>query len=561
MYPRAGGDVTPPEHRDVLGAYELEQSFAVSEVSLLHRAQALEQRDELFVIKRLQARHRDDTELAPLFLRGARLTRGRALAGVIRTIAVHELPEPYIVMEHVAGLTLAQLLAARARDSLRLALPALCGALDGLHALHAELSVIHGAPSARHILVGEDGSARLIDLVHTQGAGLPWHPRLDDWLMPSEMAPEQVMAPAYADGRCDVFIVGAVLWNVLTGTSPFAAPGRDAALHKMLRGAIPLPSEHGSEAGRGFDQICMRALQRSRSERFASAQEMASAIREEARRARLWATQEEVATWVTSAAVAARCGALAGNSYTGATIAGLGPTLDAVRPLGASPEASLHAGRGARGPAQTASTRADIRQSRLRLRATTSTSGPFDPRGADAIRGVLDAPSSWQALQESIPPILTAEARRRSRGLRLSLAISAAAALALCALTYRELSFDAPSLPASPVASVGSPAAGSEDKSVAPSATLQALLRADDRPAETPPRAPAPRSQRTPRQKLARAEERAPAARGRTPLRPAPREAPAPSFATEADVSPAASPSLVAPPKAELEIPDNPYRD
>jgi hypothetical protein len=154
------------------------------------------------------------------------------------------------------------------------------------------------------VLIGEDGVARLFDLTHAIGTGFSVAARRSLRLSPAEMAPEQVLAPMHVDARCDLFIVGTVLWRALTGQPLFEHAQREEALSQLLRKPILAPSEAGSVAGKRFDRICLRALARSRAERYASAAEMARELKVEAERAELFASREEIASLVRTLAAA-----------------------------------------------------------------------------------------------------------------------------------------------------------------------------------------------------------------------------------------------------------------
>jgi hypothetical protein len=223
---------------------------------------------------------------------------------IVRTLAVTEGANPFLVLEHLKGATLSQLLAAsQGSDNTRFVVRVLLDVLAGLTAMHElrgpegdATPYIHQAPSARHIMVGQDGRARLIDLMHAAGPGLPASSMRQRFLRPEEMSPEQASGTGHIDARCDVFIVGTVLWEALTGERLFAASSAEEAQAKVLRMPISAPSLHGTSSF--FDGVCTRALMRVRVGRYNSAGEMADALRDVAQARGLCAGHEEVAAWV-----------------------------------------------------------------------------------------------------------------------------------------------------------------------------------------------------------------------------------------------------------------------
>lgn len=299
--------------QELLGSYALSAQLAAGHLTTLHRAHvAGSDAGASLVVKRLHYSFVHEQADRELLLAAGRAGMRVRSSNVIRVLSVHEDPEPFLVMEHVPGVTLGTLLAEiEEEEALRFVLPVLVDVLQGLEVLHglrsadgAASSLVHGAPSARHVLIGEDGVARLFDLTHAIGTGFSVTARRSLRLSPAEMAPEQVLAPMHVDARCDLFIVGTVLWRALTGQPLFEHAQREEALSQLLRKPILAPSEAGSVAGKRFDRICLRALARARAERYASAAEMARELKAEAERAGLFASREEIASLVRTLAAA-----------------------------------------------------------------------------------------------------------------------------------------------------------------------------------------------------------------------------------------------------------------
>jgi hypothetical protein len=314
MFHRSAEDAPPAMQSQRLGNFTLTSLVSSGALTTVHRArgslaQGSENVEAEYAVKRLQPKYVNDRELRAALLASGQIGLKVSSPRVMRTLAVHEEPELFLVLEYLDGVSLQALLARPDSTSgtpefARCAVPILVDVLSGLHALHSAggregtpTGWVHGAPCARHIMVMPDGTGRLTDLTHVVGPGLAWSPRRDAFLIADEMAPEQALAPAHIDQRCDLFIIGSVLWHVLTGKSLFAAEDADASLRSMLRMSIPAPSEVRATVGRALDGVCMRALQRPRQGRFASAPEMATALREKAEQAGLWASREEIAAW------------------------------------------------------------------------------------------------------------------------------------------------------------------------------------------------------------------------------------------------------------------------
>jgi hypothetical protein len=316
---------------ELLGSYALVSELASGHLTTLHRAHVAGSAGGALVIKRLLYSHVHETADRELLLAAGRAAMRVRSPHVARVLSVHEDPEPFLVMEHVTGVPLSTLLEETLdREVLRYVFPILVDVLMGLEAMHelrdatgGDVPLVHGAPSARHILIGDDGVARLVDFTHatyctrslagadtraSTGPGFSVAARRSLRLQPAEMAPEQVLAPMHIDTRCDLFIVGTVLWRALTGQPLFQHEQREEALRQLLKKPILAPSEAGSPLGKRFDRICLRALARVRADRYGSAAEMARELKVEAERASLYASREEIASLVRTLVLANEAG-------------------------------------------------------------------------------------------------------------------------------------------------------------------------------------------------------------------------------------------------------------
>ena len=94
---------------------------------------------------------------------------------------------------------------------------------------------------------------------------------------PTHMAPEQLMGVP-ADGRADLWSSGVILYELLTGKSPFLAETPAAVMHKVLQGDVPPPSSIDSSLPPGFDGVVARALAKKPDERFQNAREFQNGL-------------------------------------------------------------------------------------------------------------------------------------------------------------------------------------------------------------------------------------------------------------------------------------------
>jgi serine/threonine-protein kinase len=194
--------------------------------------------------------------------------------------------EPALVMEWVEGVDLAALVRATQAAGRRLPVDVAAAIardmLAGLHAAHGArradglaLHVVHRDVSPQNVLVGLDGVVRVADFGVAKAMWRQQH--TEEGSVKGKLG---YLAPEQLGGRCDhrsdVFAVGAVLWELLTGTRMRTGDGVEM-LVGILSGIVPAPSSVVAEAA-ALDAVVLRALERCPEERFATAAAMAEAI-------------------------------------------------------------------------------------------------------------------------------------------------------------------------------------------------------------------------------------------------------------------------------------------
>ena len=148
---------------------------------------------------------------------------------------------------------------------------------DGLSFAHAS-GVVHRDIKPANIMVLENNIVKISDF------GIALLPSgsltMDGKAVgsPKYMSPEQVLGKK-PDGRSDIFSLGAVLYEMLTGHPPFTGADLNAILYQVLNGAPALPSSLNPGLPPGFDRIVARALSKDPEKRYQNAADMAADLR------------------------------------------------------------------------------------------------------------------------------------------------------------------------------------------------------------------------------------------------------------------------------------------
>jgi hypothetical protein len=215
--------------------------------------------------------------------------------------------QPLIVSEYVDGCSFAALLKRySAARPIPYVLAVLFDAMRGLQAAHelggttgAPLGLVHGNLCPRDLILGLDGSCRVTDL----GASLALRAVgaiTQDSSKLSYSSPERQLGRAL-DARSDVFSLGAILYNALTGVEPFGAPVSGGVRSSILERRAEPPSGVGLRPPKVFDAVCLRALEPDPERRFQSMREFLLALEEAALEHDTLASLTEVAGWIAAA--------------------------------------------------------------------------------------------------------------------------------------------------------------------------------------------------------------------------------------------------------------------
>lgn len=231
----------------------------------------------------------DGSESPAMFLEEARLAARLRHANVVQTWAAEvEKPHYYIVMEFLEGQTLQSVLRIEPelqRHGRTLYLQVLIDALAGLHYIHEledlegrSLDVVHRDVSPANLFVTYDGEVKVLDfgIAKFVGSEVVTEPGLTKGKVPY-MSPER-FERGPVDRRTDVFAMGAVLWHLLTGMRLWQGLSDAEILGELRRGEIANPRSVDPTIPEELDRICSRALAIDPMARFATAEQLRSAL-------------------------------------------------------------------------------------------------------------------------------------------------------------------------------------------------------------------------------------------------------------------------------------------
>jgi S1-C subfamily serine protease len=272
LSPEAGSGVGPCV---VVPGYEVQGLLGRGGMGVVYRARQISLNRTVALKMILNAEHASDADRH----------RFRAEAEAIarlqhpHIVQIHEVGEhnglPYFSLECCAGGSLADRLDGTPWEASKAA--ALVETLArAVHAAHRK-GVVHRDLKPGNVLVTEDGTLKVTDFGLAKKLDAAGHSTSGVVMgTPSYMAPEQASGKGKAVGpHTDVYALGAVLYELLTGRPPFKAATSLDTILQVISEAPPPPTRLNPRVPRDLEAVCLKCLQKDPKKRYASAADLA----------------------------------------------------------------------------------------------------------------------------------------------------------------------------------------------------------------------------------------------------------------------------------------------
>jgi serine/threonine protein kinase len=274
------------------GPYEVHECLGAGGMAIVHRASidnGAGVRREV-ALKRLLPQLVDDAKLVADFIREAKLCAQLQHPNIVKIVELGQVDgEYFIAMELIGGASLLKLL----RRSETLSAPAPIGVaiailgelLDALDYAHAgtgadgePLGIVHRDVSPSNLIITDDGHLKIIDFGVAKAVAGRF--MTDTGLVKGKLAymsPEALDVKPL-DARADLFAAGVIAWEMLAGERLFKGDHELDTIRRIKTETPPRPSTKNRHVPGGLDALVLKALARSRDQRWASAADMRDAL-------------------------------------------------------------------------------------------------------------------------------------------------------------------------------------------------------------------------------------------------------------------------------------------
>jgi serine/threonine protein kinase len=262
-----------------LGGYELEEEIGRGSMGIVYRGKQIALGREV-AIKVLSRGLASDASYAARFIREAQIIAGLNHPNIVQIYdAGQQQGLLYFVMEYVQGPTLASLLHLDGTIPLYLAAEYAAQIADALHAAYIERNVIHRDIKPENLMLDRWGKLKVMDFGLARAIG---HQKITvaKTLVGSlyYASPEQVWGQTL-DNRSDIYALGVVLYEMVTGHRPFTGRTLPELTQAIISSPLSQPHLFNTELSPEFERIIVTAMARDRHERYEQAAVMAQHLR------------------------------------------------------------------------------------------------------------------------------------------------------------------------------------------------------------------------------------------------------------------------------------------
>lgn len=255
------------------GRYELLEIIGIGGMAVVYKGHDLID-DKIVAVKILKDEYVSNEEFIRRFKNESRAIAVLSHSNIVKVFDVSfSETMQYIVMEYIDGITLKQLIEQHGSLRWKDALHYVVQILRGLQHAH-DHGIVHRDVKPQNIMVLEDGTIKVTDFGIARFARSEQQTITDKAIGSVHyISPEQARGDS-TDEKSDIYSLGVILYEMLTGKLPFEADSAVSVAIMQLQREPELPSSINGSIPLGLEQITMRAMQKNCEKRYKSASEM-----------------------------------------------------------------------------------------------------------------------------------------------------------------------------------------------------------------------------------------------------------------------------------------------
>ena len=254
--------------------YQLDERIGSGGMAMVFRATDL-MLERMVAIKLLRTDYSHDDNFRERFRQEAKAAANLTHPNIV---TVHDFGldagRLYIIMEYVPGIDLKAMIQQKGRFSVEEALPLLIQACAGIGYAHRS-GLVHCDIKPQNILVTPDGRLKVVDfgIARALASITPDEKTEIVWGSPQYFSPEQAAGDAPSPAS-DVYSLGVVMYEMLTGRPPFSAPTTEELARAHRDDPVPSPRKYNPSIPIQLEQIILKVLAKEPSQRYRTADQL-----------------------------------------------------------------------------------------------------------------------------------------------------------------------------------------------------------------------------------------------------------------------------------------------
>jgi len=254
--------------------YQLDERIGSGGMAMVFRATDL-MLERMVAIKLLRTDYSHDDNFRERFRQEAKAAANLTHPNIV---TVHDFGldagRLYIIMEYVPGIDLKAMIQQKGRFSVEEALPLLIQACAGIGYAHRS-GLVHCDIKPQNILVTPDGRLKVVDfgIARALASIAPDEKTEIVWGSPQYFSPEQAAGDAPSPAS-DVYSLGVVMYEMLTGRPPFSAPTTEELARAHRDDPVPSPRKYNQSIPIQLEQIILKVLAKEPSQRYRTADQL-----------------------------------------------------------------------------------------------------------------------------------------------------------------------------------------------------------------------------------------------------------------------------------------------